>query len=114
MKYSNCNLFAWREFLHGRAEVMTLRKTQYSKLAQAAQSPWWRFFLRPVGYLLGYPSWISVQLSWVLMFGRWAHVTWSDGRQELEFVPVVDRTERVVPPWLFRGVVRPYEGDTGD
>lgn len=98
---SNCNIWAWEEFKQGRTEVIVLRLTKHSRFAQFAALPWWRKVLYPVGVAVGYPAWVSVQLAALLMYGRWWHVTTGTH----EFIPVLPKFDRWIPPFRFEGEV---------
>lgn len=100
---SNCNLYAWREFLAGRTETISLHSTLWSRWAQAANTPAWRWTLRPAGALLGYLAWPLIQIAWWCQRGRWAHVT----TDAAEFVPVESPYTRWCPSPFFRGHIRP-------
>jgi hypothetical protein len=99
---SNCNLYAWRQFLVGNTESLTLHSSSWSKWSSLAKSRAWKYTLRPMGCLVGYAAWLLVQFAWFTQRGQWAHVTTDTS----EFVPVEDyRTRWFVPPF-FRGEVR--------
>lgn len=81
---------------------MMLEETNYSAWAGLAKTKTWKALISPIGYLLGYPAWALVQISWVMMRGKWAHVT--TGKHE--FVPLGEKRERLFPPLIFEGRVR--------
>ena len=58
--------------------------------------------MKPIGAAIGYPAWAVVQVSWWLMFGKWAHVTTC----KKEFVPTRAKRNHVIPPLLFDGEVK--------
>lgn len=100
---SNCNLYAWRQFLLGKTESITLHSTEWSRWRDIAKHRAWRYTLRPLGGWLGYLAWLLVQAAWWCQRGQWAHVT----TDTTEFVPVEQPSNRWCPSPVFKGHVRP-------
>lgn len=98
---SNCNLWAWDQFRAGKTEVIVLRLTKYSRISTLAGSAWWRWSLRQIGVLIGYPAWLLVQAAALLMYGKWWHVTTGTH----EFLPIYPKYTHWIPPIIFEGEV---------
>lgn len=90
---------------------MCFTKSRFSRWQTIARSAWWRRMVKPVGYAIGYPAWLVVQVAWFLMFGTWAHVTWQDNEtgREMEFRPLEPKADKLFPPLHYVGEVGEVE-----
>lgn len=107
MKRGNCNLYAWRELVSGRADIIALTQTAHSYYGEHASRWWWRYLLRPVGLLLAFTAWMLMQVAWFLTFGRWAHsmVVEKGTGAVLEYAPETDKILKRFPPVIYGGVI---------
>ena len=99
---SNCNIFAWNEYVKGKTDTLRLRKSNYSAWTAFTGLWWWRFIVRPVGIVIGYFGWGLNQLGALMATGHWWHV--DTGKQE--FYPLRDKSKHFFPPLLFEGEIR--------
>jgi len=101
----NCGIKAWSKLVSGEADWFCLRHTKYSRLTKYVDTWWWTLFIMPIGIALQWICMIGLLFGWVLRWGAWYHAAWVlPGGEWWEYQPLDDKTHRIVPPIIFKGV----------
>lgn len=107
MKLLNCAIWAWSQFVKCGGTI-SFRLTEFSRITSLAQYTAWQWTIAPIGALLQWTGGAICALGWILRWGKWPHVLWTCDECKLmhEFIPVKPKSNRWVPPLLFKGKVQ--------